>query len=136
MITKYFLFLEAFSSAEIIKDEKNSRGKYVRLIFMYKNEEIGDIDYSWDPDHILNIKPDIKGELYIAYVKTRVKLKGVGSKLVQRAIQDARELGLHKVTLKLPNYSSDTSGLRKFYEKLGFTYWGKVGNTEFMYLLI
>jgi len=37
MITKYFLFLEAFSNAEIIKDEKNSRGNYVRLVFMYKN---------------------------------------------------------------------------------------------------
>ena len=67
---------------------------------------------------------------------------GVGTKLIQKVIQDAKDLGLHKVSLKLPNDPSEpnleeiTKKLRKFYESLGFIYWGKMLNSEFMYMLI
>ena len=141
MIKKYSLFMEAFSTGIILKDEtiKSNihNGDYIRLLFLYKEKVIGELSYTWTNDQILkHIKSDIKGELYIVDVRTRAKRKGVGSQLVQSAIQDAKDLGLHKVTLKLPNDGSDVSGLKIFYEKLGFKYWGKIMNSEFMYLLI
>ena len=139
MITNYFLFLEAFEEAEIVKDP-SSKGDRVRYVLQFGEHEIGNIEYRWTEGRITPAKSDIKGELYIIWVSSIPRKMGVGSRLIEKAIQDAKQLGLNIVTLKLPNDPegdlSNNEYLRKFYEKLGFTYWGRMLNSEFMYMVL
>ena len=57
MIKKYSLFMEAFSTGIILKDEtiKSNihNGDYIRLLFLYKEIVIGELSYTWTNDQIL-----------------------------------------------------------------------------------
>ena len=113
MIKKYKLFLES-----IIKDQKDD---YIKFVYIEHGIEQGYLTCYYDYDSISeHIPNNVKGELYIDYVKSHVKGQEIGRKLIERAIEEAKSLGLSIVTLKLPNDMSDVSGLIKYYTNLGF----------------
>jgi ribosomal protein S18 acetylase RimI-like enzyme len=69
---------------------------------------------------VMRIKNNIPGEIVMLYVKPSMQGKGVGRKLMNRALED---LDNREILLKVAKYN--TKAIR-FYEKYGFRIYGNV----------
>ena len=104
----------------------------VALRYFDGNEELGHLVYYASNESIsigLNEDPyNFKNEMYIEFleVKEEHRGKGIAKKLLNRAIQDAKELGIEVITLRRDsglgcNYGSDYDNyLKKIYSSVGF----------------
>jgi ribosomal-protein-alanine N-acetyltransferase len=97
---------EKWSYFQILREFKNDFSKI--LVFKEKEEIIGYLIFR-------EIEPEI--EIFKIGVKKKYQRKGVGTKLIQKLIEIAREKNISKIFLEVK--ASNLSAYN-FYKKLGF----------------
>lgn len=121
-----------FDNGGEIKDF-SPKDNYVNLKYIENGKELGHLNYEYDKDGVfsvgLNDYPyNYKNELYIDNIDVDKdnRNKGIAKKLLKRAIEDAKKLGINVVTLKRDsglgcNYGSDYDNyLKSLYSSVGF----------------
>jgi GNAT superfamily N-acetyltransferase len=121
-----------FDNGGEIKDF-SPKDNYVNLKYIENGKELGHLNYEYDKDGVfsvgLNDYPyNYKNELYIDNIDVDKdnRNKGIAKKLLKRAIEDAKKLGINIVTLKRDsglgcNYGSDYDNyLKSLYLSIGF----------------
>ena len=124
--------LRKFDNGGEIK-EFSPRDNYINLKYIENGKELGHLNYEYDKDGVFSLGLDdypynFKNELYIDYIDVDKdnRNKGIAKKLLKRAIEDAKKLGINVVTLKRDsglgcNYGSDYDNyLKSLYSSVGF----------------
>lgn len=98
---------ETIKETFAIKITMNKDGKQIGRLYLYilKND--------------LHKEPF--GFLEDVFVEEEYRKKGIGSQLVQKAIEEAKAQGCYKL---IGNSRTFKTGVHAFYEKLGFKKWG------------
>ena len=113
--------------------EFSPRDNYINLKYIENGKELGHLNYEYDKDGVFSLGLDdypynFKNELYIDNIDVDKdnRNKGIAKKLIKRAIEDAKKLGINVVTLKRDsglgcNYGSDYDNyLKSLYSSVGF----------------
>jgi ribosomal protein S18 acetylase RimI-like enzyme len=101
---------------------------FVELKYIQNGKKLGYLNYYFDTDGTFSPYLNYKNELYIdmVQVKSQYRGKGIAKQLINKAIEDAKKLGIQVVTLKrdvgmgcLYGSEYDTY-LKKIYSSIGF----------------
>ncbi|AWE06908.1 GNAT family N-acetyltransferase [Lysinibacillus sp. 2017] len=111
-------FLNTAYYDNVLKEKEVYENPSIELVAIMDNQVVGliDIEYEKEPKSVCTTKDSLGGMIWHIAVHPDYQRKGIGEKLLEAAMKEAKELNL----TYLEAWTRDDKWVQKWYEKMNF----------------